>query len=105
MGKVIVLGVKQSTGNYQGIDYDNMVLQGVSMNTTGTGMQLDPVKFAVKRIPEVMGKSMTPNDWAALEGKEIRVYYGKNNKVDEIEILGDAPCIGQFFVHLNSEKK
>lgn len=104
MPKVICLGVKQSTGEYLNKPYDNMVLQCVSKNPNGYGMVCDPVKFKVSMIEEVMGKSMSPADWAALEGKQLRVYYGKNNTVEEVEILGDAESLGQFFVNINCDK-
>lgn len=105
MPKVICLGVKQSTGEYLNKPYDNMVLQCVSKNPNGYGMICDPVKFPVPMIEDVMGKTMSPADWADLEGKLLRVYYGKNNKVEEVEILGEAESLGNCFVNISSEVK
>ena len=98
--KVVCMGVRAKAGTYEGTPYDNVILQCLRDDGEGTGLACEPVKFKTANIHSVMGKDMTPKDWAALEGKTLQVYYGKNNKVDEISVLDDAESLGQFFTHL-----
>ena len=84
---MFVRGVKRATGNYNGNDYDNIMIHcdTVDDGTMLCGEPVDVVKIKTPVFNQVMNRlGMTVDD---LVGKEIRVYYNKYGAADSFDVL------------------
>lgn len=76
-----LVGVQRKSGNYQGNDYDNIILYvNDDCPTTPTicGVVADKYKIKVHRVREVLDGLVTSDaDWRELIGKPIEVFCDK----------------------------
>lgn len=84
---MFVSGVKRATGNYNGNDYDNMMIHCHCIND-GSMLCGDPVDIVKIKTPifnDIIGRlGVKVED---LVGKHIRVYYNKYGAADGFDIL------------------
>lgn len=84
-----VVGVQEKIGNYQGVDYHNVMIHCINdyplVNCFGQTTETIKVKFAL--VKEVFGKPMSSADWQNLVGKAIKVTYNRFGNVDEVRII------------------
>lgn len=84
-----VVGVQEKKGNYQGVDYHNVMIHCINdnpaVNCFGQTTETLKVKFAL--VKEVFGKPMSSADWQNLIGEAIKVTYNRFGNVDEVRII------------------
>lgn len=87
---LILQGAKRSTGNYQGYDYDNWVLQCTETTPENAfcGYTVETVKVPVAKFDEVFSGFLTaPDELREILGSGIIPSYNKNGKVSRIEVV------------------
>lgn len=87
---MIVIGMIQKHGEYQGREYDNVYLHCTTSDENAVGELTEVVKVKTSEVRKVFGKPMSAADWGDLLGKEIRVYYGRYGNVDEVRVCEDS---------------
>lgn len=87
---LVLQGAKRSSGNYQGYDYDNWVLQCIETTPENAfcGCTVETLKVPVTKFTEVFqGFCNTPDDLRELIGSGLIPSYNKNGKVSRIEVV------------------
>ena len=88
---LIVKGVKRSTGNYQGFDYDNYVLQCLQTDPDSQnvkGMTVETVKCKVAWFKQIFAGILDePSQFELLFDQAIVPSYDKSGKVTKIDIV------------------
>lgn len=87
-----VIGFKESAGEYQGNSYHNINLHCIvpALDTGSFGKLCEIVKIKFDNVPNVFGKSMTSDDWAAIVGQSVDVGYDKFGRVNYVRIVEPA---------------
>ena len=84
-----VVGVMEKKGNYQGVDYHNVMIHCINDNpaTNCFGQTTETLKIKFALVKEVFGKAMSSADWQNLIGEAIKVTYNRFGNVDEVRII------------------
>lgn len=84
-----VIGIIQKKGEYQGREYNNLMIHCIVSDRRAVGELTEVLKVRMAAVDEVFGKRMSDADLDELVGKEIRVAYNRYGNVDYIDILDD----------------
>ena len=84
-----VIGVTDSSGNYQGNDYHNIIFHCTEPfdNDKSTGLRTESFKVKYTIIAEIIGKPLTSKEFAAFVGQEVNFYYDKFNHVNLVQFV------------------
>ena len=84
-----IVGVTNSSGNYQGNDYDNIILHCTEPfnNEKSTGLRTESFKIKHSIMAEIFGKSLTSKELAAFVGQEANFFYDKFNHVNLVQLV------------------
>ncbi len=82
-----IIGIAESSGNFQGNDYHNVVFHCTEpfKADKGTGLRTENVKVKYMIITESLGKPLSAKELAAFVGQEANFYYDKFNNVSLVE--------------------
>lgn len=84
---MVVVGIQEKSGNYNGNDYHNYLLHCLKDDDNALGQISEVLKVKVSKTKEVFGKTMELEDLDDLIGTEIRAYYDRYGQVSEIRIF------------------
>lgn len=84
-----VVGIIQKKGEYQGREYNNLMIHCIVSDRRAVGELTEVLKVRMSAVDEIFGKRMTDADFDDLVGKEIRASYNRYGNVELIDILDD----------------
>lgn len=84
-----IIGVADSSGNYQGNDYHNIIFHCTEPldSDKSTGLRTESFKVKHKIIEEIFGKPLNSKELAAFVGQEANFYYDKFNHVNLVQFV------------------
>jgi len=85
-----IIGIKRSTGEFNSKPYDNLNLHVVEdFNAeSAVGQRTEVVKIRMRVVEEILSKVPTEAEIKSWAGKNLTVYYDKNQNVNFFEIGG-----------------
>lgn len=83
-----VIGVKPSSGKYQGYDFDNLNLQCIVSDASNLvfGKAVEVVKMKASAVTSACNRQGIGLD--DLEDATIRIYYNRYGKAEDFDVLG-----------------
>ena len=87
-----LVGVQRKFGEYEGKNYDNVMLhctQDCPTTPTIAGDTVEVIKIKAVRIRDVFdGLISTDTDWRSLIGAELEVFYDRYGSAQKITVKG-----------------
>lgn len=83
---MVVLGVQEKRGQYQGNDYHNVMLHCSKEDSDCYGVITEVIKVKFSNVSEVFGKVMSASDWSNLIGCSIIANYNRFGNIEHISV-------------------
>lgn len=82
------VGIKHSTGVYEGNHYDNFIFQTEKPFEDGKGIGSEVKSYKVKRsvLNESFGKEVTDRDISSLIGQEVQFFFNEYQAVTLVTV-------------------
>lgn len=81
-----VVGITEKSGEYQGIEYHNIMIHCIKESDDAYGHITEVVKVKFGNVREVFGKAMSAADWQNLVDKTVFVNYNRYGTVQSVQI-------------------
>jgi len=86
---MVVVGIKESAGTYEGNSYHNINLHCLvpALDKGSLGQLAEIVKIKFEAVNSIFGKEMTKEDWNNLIGATIKCGYDKYGRCESVSVI------------------